>query len=67
MLYRDMRTYGLLEDYYTEARRQGVIIFIRFDKDHPPLAESSSEGVQVTVKDHVLQSDVRPSDAIFWR
>jgi heterodisulfide reductase subunit A-like polyferredoxin len=58
VLYRDMRTYGLLEDYYTEARRQGII-FIRFDKDHPPLAESSSEGVQVTVKDHVLQSDVR--------
>jgi heterodisulfide reductase subunit A-like polyferredoxin len=58
VLYRDMRTYGLLEDYYTEARRQGII-FICFNKDHPPLAESSSEGVQVTVKDHVLQSDVR--------
>jgi heterodisulfide reductase subunit A-like polyferredoxin len=58
VLYRDMRTYGLLEDYYTEARRQGVI-FIRFDKDHPPVAESSFEGVQVTVKDHVLQSDVK--------
>jgi len=58
VLYRDMRTYGLLEDYYTEARRQGVI-FICFDKDQPPLAESSPAGVQVTVKDHVLQSDVR--------
>jgi len=58
VLYRDMRTYGLLEDYYTEARQQGVI-FIRFDKDHPPRAESSSEGVLVTVKDHVLQQDVQ--------
>ena len=58
VLYRDMRTYGLLEDYYTEARQQGVI-FIRFDKDHPPRAESSSEGVLVTVKDHVLQQNVQ--------
>ena len=57
VLYRDMRTYGLLEDYYTEARKQGVI-FIRFDKDHPPQADSSSGEVLVTVKDHVLQKNV---------
>ncbi len=57
VLYRDMRTYGLLEDYYTEARKQGVI-FIRFDRDHLPRVEASDEGVVVTVKDHVLQSDV---------
>ena len=31
VLYRDMRTYGLLEDYYTEARNQGVV-FIRFEQ-----------------------------------
>ena len=54
VLYRDMRTYGLLEDFYTEARRKGVI-FIRFDKDHPPEVEASPEGVLVTTKDHVLQ------------
>ena len=35
VLYRDMRTYGLLEDYYTEARAKGVI-FIRFEDDAPP-------------------------------
>jgi len=58
VLYRDMRTYGLLEDYYTEARKKGVI-FIRFDKDHPPQVEPSSKGVLVTVKDHVLQRDVQ--------
>ena len=29
ILYRDIRTYGLLEDYYTEAREKGVI-FVRF-------------------------------------
>jgi len=57
ILYRDMRLYGQMEDYYTEARKQGVI-FIRFDKDNPPVARSSDEGVLVTVKDHVLQRNV---------
>jgi heterodisulfide reductase subunit A-like polyferredoxin len=54
ILYRDIRTYGLLEDYYTEARKQGVI-FIRFDRDNPPVVKASDDGVLVTVKDHVLQ------------
>ena len=30
ILYRDMRTYGVLEDYYRKARDLGVI-FVRFD------------------------------------
>jgi heterodisulfide reductase subunit A-like polyferredoxin len=46
-----------MEDYYTEARKQGVI-FIRFDKEHLPRAESTDEGVRVMVRDHVLQSEV---------
>ncbi len=58
VLYRDMRTYGLLEDYYTEARKQGVI-FIRFDREHPPNVISNGDGLSVTVKDHVLQQDIQ--------
>ncbi len=57
ILYRDMRTYGLLEDYYTEARKLGVI-FIRFDREHPPAVAPGDDGVLVTVKDHVLQRDI---------
>ncbi len=53
ILYRDMRTYGSLEDYYTEARRQGVMFF-RFDQNDPPLVESDDDGLRVTFKDHVL-------------
>ena len=53
VLYRDIRTYGLLEDYYTEARKKGVLFF-RFDPEDPPVAESSDDGVQVTFNDHVL-------------
>ncbi len=57
VLYRDIRTYGLMEDYYTEARNLGVI-FIRFEEDNPPQVESSSEGMIVTVKDHILQKNL---------
>ena len=58
VLYRDMRMYGLLEDYYTEARKQGVIFF-RFDQDIPPQVEATDEGILVTFKDHVLQREIR--------
>jgi heterodisulfide reductase subunit A-like polyferredoxin len=57
ILYRDIRTYGLLEDFYTEARKQGVI-FIRFDRDNPPVAKAADDGVLITVKDHVLQKNI---------
>ncbi len=60
ILYRDIRTYGLLEDYYTEARKQGVL-FCRFDPEDPPTVESSEAGVMVTFKDHVLESSLRVS------
>jgi heterodisulfide reductase subunit A-like polyferredoxin len=57
VLYRDMRTYGLMEDFYTEARKQGVI-FIRFEPTAAPQASATAEGIAVRVKDHVLQRDV---------
>ena len=57
VLYRDIRTYGLLEDYYTEARKLGVI-FIRFDKEKPPAASASADGVMVRVEDHVLKQEI---------
>ena len=57
ILYRDMRTYGLLEDYYKEARQKGVI-FIRFTPDAPPAVTEDSEGLTVSVKDHILQRNL---------
>jgi heterodisulfide reductase subunit A-like polyferredoxin len=57
VLYRDMRTYGLLEDFYTEARKQGVI-FIRFEPEAAPQAAVGADGIAVRVKDHVLQRDI---------
>ncbi|MDY6974188.1 MAG: FAD-dependent oxidoreductase, partial [Thermodesulfobacteriota bacterium] len=60
ILYRDIRTYGLLEDYYREARRRGVI-FCRFDPDEPPQMESGEEGLVMRFRDHVLQREVKIS------
>jgi heterodisulfide reductase subunit A2 len=53
ILYRDIRTYGFLEDYYTEARERGVLFF-RFDPEDPPQAEPGEAGMTVTFTDHVL-------------
>ena len=53
VLYRDIRTYGLLEDYYRKAREMGVI-FARFNPEDPPQAELMDDGVAVTFTDHIL-------------
>jgi len=53
VLYRDIRTYGLMEDYYTEARKKGVVFF-RFDQEHPPEVVPGEDGVMVSFTDHVL-------------
>jgi heterodisulfide reductase subunit A-like polyferredoxin len=58
ILYRDIRTYGLLEDYYKEARDKGVLFF-RFDPNDPPAAEPFGDGVRVTFKDHILGRDLQ--------
>ncbi len=57
ILYRDIRTYGVLEDYYHEARRQGVLFF-RFSADDPPRVQASNQALTVTFKDHVLGVDL---------
>jgi heterodisulfide reductase subunit A-like polyferredoxin len=60
ILYRDIRTYGMLEEYYTEARKQGVLFF-RYDPEDPPTVESSAEGVMVTFNDPLLGRKLRVS------
>jgi heterodisulfide reductase subunit A-like polyferredoxin len=57
ILYRDIRTYGLLEDFYKEARQKGII-FIRFAAESPPEVAADSEGLTVSVKDHILQRNL---------
>ncbi len=57
ILYRDIRTYGLMEDYYRQAREHGVLFF-RFQQERPPQVESTDKGLTVTFRDHVLQRDL---------
>jgi heterodisulfide reductase subunit A-like polyferredoxin len=54
ILYRDIRTYGFLEDYYTAAREKGVLFF-RFDPEDSPQVEPTEEGMRITFTDHVLR------------
>jgi heterodisulfide reductase subunit A len=54
--YRDMRTNGLAEDKYLEARDAGVN-FIRFEKDAPPLVKDVFGNLQVRVADANLRGE----------
>ncbi|MBU4231973.1 MAG: FAD-dependent oxidoreductase [Proteobacteria bacterium] len=57
ILYRDMRTYGFLEDFYREARDKGVL-FSRFDPDRLPQVTNDNGQLSVTFVDHVLERPV---------
>jgi heterodisulfide reductase subunit A len=53
VLYRDIRTYGFREGYYTKARQQGVR-FARYDEDSPPEVSRNDRGLRVSVLDQTL-------------
>ena len=54
ILYRDIRTYGFKESYYTEARKKGVI-FVRYDEASKPEIASHSKNLKVVVTDQALR------------
>jgi heterodisulfide reductase subunit A len=53
VLYRDIRTYGFKESYYTQARQQGVI-FVRYEEDRKPEVSRNGHGLEVSVFDQTL-------------
>jgi heterodisulfide reductase subunit A len=57
-LYRDIRTYGFLEDYYRESREKGVI-FSRFKSDEPPRVEVEGGNLSLSFLDHVLERPIK--------
>ena len=57
ILYRDMRTYGLREEFYTRARELGVI-FIKFYPDSKPTVSKDGKDLVVEVVDPILQLPV---------
>ncbi|MBU1473156.1 FAD-dependent oxidoreductase, partial [Patescibacteria group bacterium] len=60
ILYRDIRTYGFRESYYTKARQQGVI-FIRYDEDKKPEVSRNGHGLHVEVFDQTLRIPIEMS------
>jgi len=64
ILYRDMRMYGLLENYYTQARREGIL-FSRYTPENLPRVNTNGDGLSVLFDDHVLNRPVQmPADAV---
>jgi len=57
ILYRDIRTYGLMERYYTQARKQGVE-FIQYELDSKPELKTEGGRLQLKVKDKILGEEV---------
>jgi heterodisulfide reductase subunit A len=60
ILYRDIRTYGFKEGYYTKAREQGVR-FIRYEKDKKPDVSKNGSGLQVEVFAQSLKTTIEIS------
>jgi len=63
ILYRDIRSYGLREDMYHQAREAGIQ-FIRFDTDNPPelfLTPDPDAGfgkLNLRITDHILNRPI---------
>jgi heterodisulfide reductase subunit A len=63
MLYKDVRTYGLFEEYYRKASERGVI-FLRWDDAHRPEVVQGIE-LRVKVHDFLLGKELSiPADAV---
>ena len=58
ILYRDIRTYGFLEDDYRHAREKGII-FIRYStKDYPKVLKEK-ELINVYIKDPIINDEIK--------
>ena len=59
ILYRDVRTYGLMEEYYNRARDAGIL-FIRYDEvEKPKVSSGGGEGgLEVSVFDPILEETI---------
>jgi len=57
ILYRDIRTYGLREDFYYKARELGVL-FVRFEVDRKPEVAVAGDRIEVEAYDYVTHRPV---------
>ncbi len=54
VLYKDIITYGFREQFYTEARRRGVV-FVRYTDEEPPVVTPHAGQLKLSVNDPTLQ------------
>ncbi|HET6514447.1 MAG TPA: FAD-dependent oxidoreductase [Thermodesulfovibrionales bacterium] len=58
IIYRDMRNYGLREDYYAKARDLGVL-FVRYDVDRKPsVGAAGNNKVKIKTWDYMLNREL---------
>ncbi|MDR0310477.1 MAG: FAD-dependent oxidoreductase, partial [Acidobacteriota bacterium] len=57
VLYRDVRTYGLMEPWYAKAREEGVL-FARFVPEETPEVKKDGSGLTVSYLDRVIREQV---------
>jgi heterodisulfide reductase subunit A len=57
IIYRDMRTYGLREDLYREARAKGIL-FIRYDDNKELKVDKDKNDLQVLFTSYVLNREI---------
>jgi heterodisulfide reductase subunit A len=57
ILYRDIRTYGFKEGYYSKARQQGVI-FLRYQEGWKPEVAKGKRGLDVTVRSPLMGREI---------
>ena len=55
ILYKDVRTYGFLEDFYREAASKGVL-FIRYDDENKPKVTQENGKLRVLVWEPVVKT-----------
>jgi len=57
ILYRDMRTYGFREEYYTKAREMGIT-FVQYNIDKKPEVREKNGTLSVDIYDKILQQEI---------
>lgn len=64
ILYRDMRTYGFREGYYTKARQKGVV-FMRYEEDRKPEVGKNGSSLSIKVFERTINRDLEiPADLV---
>lgn len=60
ILYKDVRTYGLKEDFYRKAREAGIV-FLRYDDDSKPELHTENGKLYISVHEPILNEKIELS------